>query len=308
MPSPAPARPATVLMPLPAADFDPSEAAISWQAITNAGHRVVFATPEGRPAAADPLMVTGEGLDLWGFVPGLRKLKLVGLALRANGDARLAYAAMLEDAAYRAPHRWDDLGADGPSGVRVAQLDGLLLPGGHRAQGMRAYLEDPRVQGFVAACFDADLPVGAICHGVVLAARATSARSGRSVLHGRRTTALTWALERKAFDTSRFAGRFWDPGYYRTYREQPGEPAGHRSVQAEVTRALARPEDFLDVPADAPDHFRKASGLFRDSARDARPAFVVRDGRYVSARWPGDVHAFAQAFCELLAQRTTNAH
>jgi hypothetical protein len=27
----------------------------------------------------------------------------------------------------------------------------------------------------------------------------------------------------------------------------------------------------------------------------------VRDGLYVSARWPGDVHTFARTFCEVLA-------
>ena len=95
----------------------------------------------------------------------------------------------------------------------------------------------------------------------------------------------------------------WDPAYYRTYLEQPGQSAGYASVEFEVRRALASPDDFLDVPASAMDHFRKASGLFRDSADDARAAFVVQDGNYVSARWPGDVHAFAQTFVAVLASR-----
>jgi hypothetical protein len=69
-----------------------------------------------------------------------------------------------------------------------------------------------------------------------------------------------------------------------------------------VTRALAAPADFRDVPQDATDHFRKASGLFRDSSEDSRPAWVIRDGRYVSARWPGDVHSFAAAFLTVLAE------
>jgi hypothetical protein len=33
---------------------------------------------------------------------------------------------------------------------------------------------------------------------------------------------------------------------------------------------------------------------------DERPAFVVEDGRYISARWPGDVHTFATRFSRLL--------
>ena len=68
-------------------------------------------------------------------------------------------------------------------------------------------------------------PVGAICHGVLAAARSIDPTSGRSVLHGRRTTALTWQLERTAWMIARRT-RFWDPDYYRTYIEQPGQPPG----------------------------------------------------------------------------------
>ena len=39
----------TVLMPLPAADFDPTEVAVTWQVLSAAGHDVVFATPSGQP-------------------------------------------------------------------------------------------------------------------------------------------------------------------------------------------------------------------------------------------------------------------
>ena len=72
------------------------------------------------------------------------------------------------------------------------------------------------------------------------------------------------------------------------------------SVQQEVTRALARPEDFRDVPGDDPHYRRKTSGLVRDTIDDETPAFVVRDRNYVSARWPGDVHTFAKTFASML--------
>jgi len=294
-PTMEPRSTATVLIALPSRDFDPSEVAVSWQILSAAGNRVVFATPDGAQAEADPLMLSGEGLDLWGFLPLVRRLKALGLLLRANGAARRAHAALLRDAAFAAPRSYAQL--------RVDDFDGLLLPGGHRARGMCRYLEDPVLQRFVGAFFDSGKPVAAICHGVVLAARSLSGRTGRSALWGRRTTALTWALERAAFTTMRFMGRVWDPGYYRTYAEHAGEPDGHRSVEAEVRRALAAPGDFLDVPADAPHRLRKASGLWRDSLSDPRPAFVVRDGNYVSARWPGDVHTFARTFAAVLAER-----
>jgi hypothetical protein len=40
--------------------------------------------------------------------------------------------------------------------------------------------------------------------------------------------------------------------------------------------------------------------MVRDTATDSRPAFVVDDGNYVSARWPGDTHTFATALSEKL--------
>ena len=281
-----------VLIALPNLDFDPSEVAVPWRILTSRGHKVVFATPDGKAAAADPLMLSGEGLDAWSWVPLLRKIRLLGLALRANATARADYAALEGDSAFQAPQAYAEL--------QVAGYDGLLLPGGHRARGMLAYLESQPLQDFTGAFFDSGKPVAAICHGVVLAARSRSPRSGKSVLHGRKTTALTWKLEHSAWSLMKFCGRFWDPAYYRTYGEQEGEAAGYRGVQAEVTRALAQPGDFIDVAADAPDHFRKSSGLFRDSAGDSRPAFVAQDGNYISARWPGDVHRFATAFSLLL--------
>jgi putative intracellular protease/amidase len=283
-----------ILMPLPARDFDPTEAAVSWRLLDAAGHRVIFATPAGNVASADPVMVDGSDLDFWSRVPGLRRFKLIGLMLRADRQGRSAYPALVHNAAFLSPLSYAQ--------IRNEDFDALLLPGGH-AQGMREYLESIVLQRTVAEFFDAEKPVAAICHGVVLAARSVSPRTGKSVLYGRKTTALTWNLERSAWHLSRYVGRWWDRDYYRTYLEQPGEPAGYRSVQAEVTRTLAQPEDFLDVPADAPYRFRKVSGLFHDTPEDERAAFIVRDGNYISARWPGDVHTFARTFADTLTQR-----
>ena len=285
---------ARVLVPLPALDFDPSEAAVSWQVLVNAGHLVRFATPDGRPAACDDMMLTGRGLDPWGQIPLLRNLPVVGLLMRANRDARQAYAGMIADPDYAAPLRWD--------AVDAAAFDALLLPGGHRARGMRDYLESAILQRLVADFFDAEKPVAAICHGVLLAARSISKRTGRPVLGGYRTTALTWAFESSAWSVARIT-RFWDPNYYRTYLEQDGQPNGFMSVQQEVTRALARAQDFCDVPATDPHYRRKTSGLKRDTMDDSTPAFVVQDRNYVSARWPGDAHTFAKTFAGMLGNR-----
>jgi putative intracellular protease/amidase len=281
----------TVLVPVPDRDFDPTEAGASWRMLTRAGIRVVFATPAGAPAAADELMLTGRGLDPWSGVPGLGRTVLFGRMLRADQQARIAYAQMRQSPEFQKPVSWADATLDG--------IGGLLLPGGHRARGMRGYLESDVLQRLVADAFARELQVAAICHGVLLAARSTDPATGRSVLYGRKTTALTWALERRAWHLARVT-RFWDADYYRTYREEPGQPAGYMSVQGEVTRALADPADFRDVPADSPDFRMQTSGLRRDTPEDARPAFVVDDGNYLSARWPGDAYTFGQTFARKL--------
>lgn len=249
---------ATVLIPLPDTDYDPTEAAVPWLTLTRRGHTVRFATPAGAPATADPRMVYGTGLGPWKPL------------LRADTNGRAAHAMMIRDPAYLAP--WSHAHA------ATQPIDGLVLPGGH-APGMRAYLESPHLQALVASAFAQNLPVGAICHGVVLAARSRDA-AGRSVLFGRKTTALTRTLE--------FSGWLltaaWLGNYYRTYPTP---------VQTEVTRALARADDFIAGPMP----------LLRDDSAHADRGFTVRDGHYLSARWPGDAHRFAQEFADLLETR-----
>jgi putative intracellular protease/amidase len=284
---------AQILVPIPANDFDPTEAAVSWQILQSLGHTMTFATPDGETAQADAMMITGQGLDLWGFIPVLRRFPLLGLLMRADSNGRRAYATLIDDPRFKAPLKWADIDA--------GKFDGLLLPGGHRARGMRAYLESTVLQRVVAEFFEADKPVAAICHGVLLAARSTSKRTGKSVLYARKTTALTWAIESAAASIGR-AIRFWDPWYYRTYHEEAGQSRGYMSVQAEVTRALERPGDFLDVPKGSPNYRKKTSGLHRDTPEDSSPAFIVQDRNYVSARWPGDVHTFAKAFAAVVSQ------
>jgi putative intracellular protease/amidase len=281
----------TVLIPIPDRDFDPTEVAVSWQVLRANGHRVVFATESGEPGVADQIMLSGRGLDLWSGVPILGALTVVGRTLRANKDARRAYRDMRQSAEYHNPSSWAQATLDG--------IDGLLLPGGHRARGMRSYIDSETLHRLVVEAFDRGVIVAAICHGVLLAARSVDPATGRSVLYGRRTTALTWALERTAWRLTRVT-RFWDPDYYRTYSEESGQPSGYMAVQSEVTRALEHPSDFRDVERGSPHWRTKTSGMARDTATDSRPAFVVDDGSYLSARWPGDTHTFANLLSQKL--------
>jgi putative intracellular protease/amidase len=237
---------ATVLFPLPDRDFDVTEVAVPWKLLREAGHEVVFATEAGATPACDPLLLTG----------------VVFGKLGARADA-IGYYHELERATdFTAPRRWSDCAA--------ADFAALFLAGGH-APGMRQYLGSEVVQRLTAAFFATPKPIAAICHGVLVAARATAA-DGQSVLHGLRTTCLPKYMERSAY-----LATFWRRGrYYRTY------PA---YVEDEVIAALAQPDDFERGPRE----------LSRRGTRDDdSAAFVVEDGRYVSARWPGDAYLIAK--------------
>ncbi len=182
-------------------------------------------------------------------------------ALRARPEARDAYAAMLGDPAYRQPLRWAD--------ARAADYAALHFPGGH-APGMRPYCESDDVHRLAREAFAADQVVSAICHGVLPLARA-------GVLAGRQTTSLTGIMEQfSILVTSRAL-----PGHYRTYPE---------SVETEVRRSTGPTGNYERGPV----FLRYAA------ARSAEAGFVVQDGNYLSARWPGDAWTLALRMNELL--------
>lgn len=286
-----------VIMPISNHDFDPSEAAVTWQSLTNNGFEVVFATIDESTPKADPMMLNGEGLDPWGWIPGLNKLKLIGLTLRADGNARKAFANMVKNQNFQKPKSFGEL--------KVEDYCGLYLPGGH-APRMKPFLEDKTLQKFVCDFFETNdangqhKPIAAVCHGALVAARAVSEKTGKSPLYGKKTTALTWKLENTAWQLSKYIARFWDANYYRTYVEGPDEPKGYWSVESEIKRNLQSPDDFLDVAKNADNYFAKSSGLFRDDNSNSKPAWVVEDGNYLSGRWPGDAHTLAKQFISKL--------
>ncbi len=192
--------------------------------------------------------------------------------LGATKEPKAFYAELEQDRRFAAPERWSDL--------RMSDYDALLLPGGH-APGMRQYLGSALLQEKVAEFWALERPVGAICHGVLLLAR-SKGKDGKSVLAGARTTCLPKYMERSAYFLT-----FWKLGrYYRTY------PA---YVEEEVRAALDAPDvQFVRGPF--------SLGTSRGTATDDAPAFVVEDGRYVSARWPGDAYLFARAFADRLGK------
>ena len=192
-------------------------------------------------------------------------------SLGAHDEPKSFYRQLTEDPAFRSPLAWGDLRPD--------DYDGLLLPGGH-APGMRQYLSSATLHGKVAEFWALHRPVAAICHGVLVLARTIDPATGRSVIADRRTTCLPKFMERGGYYLTG-----WRLGrYYRTY------PA---YVQDEVAAALNDPRQFVRGPRN----------LRRGTATDHGPAFVVRDGNYLSARWPGDAYLFARRFEEMLSAK-----
>ena len=247
---------ARVLVPLPDLGFDPTEVAVPWRLLTQGGHKLVFCTEQGGAApSADPLLLER------GVVFG---------RLGARSQACAFYRELERDAAFRKPLSWND--------GDFVDFDALLLGGGH-APGVRQYLGATSLQEQVAAFFARGCPVGAICHGVLLAARSRDPATGRSVLYERRTTCLA-----KYQEFLGYLATFWKLGrYYRTYPPY---------VQDEVKAALHHPAI----------QFERGPLTFtsRDTETDSGPAFVVTDGTYVSARWPGDAYTFARTFQKVL--------
>jgi putative intracellular protease/amidase len=207
-----------------------------------------------------------------GTTPACDPLLLTGVIfgkLGARADAIACYRELEQAPELVTPVKWDD--------VRVDDYDALFLGGGH-APGMRQYLGSDKVQAITSGFFASTKPIAAICHGVLVAARSKRA-DGSSVLHGHKTTCLPKYMERSAY-----LATFWRRGrYYRTY------PA---YVEDEVVAALAASTDFERGPKELSK---------RGSRDDDTHAFCVEDGRYISARWPGDAWLIGKKLLERLA-------
>jgi putative intracellular protease/amidase len=210
--------------------------------------------------------------EVAGTVPAADPRLLTGVLfgqLGAKPEPADMYQRLTQAPEYSETIAWAD--------IEASEYDGLLLPGGH-APGMRQYLGSATLQAKVVEFCALDRPLGAICHGVLVLARSIDPVSGRSVLHDRRTTCLPKYMERSAYLLTA-----WRLGrYYRTY------PA---YVEDEVRSALDDAGQFERGP-------RVMAA--RGTATDDGPAFVVEDGNYVSARWPGDAYLFGRRFVAAL--------
>ncbi|MCF6221982.1 MAG: type 1 glutamine amidotransferase domain-containing protein [Robiginitomaculum sp.] len=200
---------AKILMLLPNAEFDPTEAAVPWHVLSQAGHEVFFATGDGNQASCDQTTLSGKGLD------GMLK------SLAAKPENADIYRLMEKHENFQNPLAWQDVNPD--------DFDALVLPGGH-APGMKPYLESEHVFAVCRNFFARKAPVASICHGVLALARSKD-EDGQSILHGYQVTGLNNFQENIAYKmTKKTMGT-----HYRTYPT---------SVQDEVSAVLASAKDF----------------------------------------------------------------
>ncbi|APR87452.1 ThiJ/PfpI family protein [Minicystis rosea] len=192
--------------------------------------------------------------------------------LGAEPEPKAFYAQMEASPEFDKPMAWAD--------VEPLAYDALFLPGGH-APGMRQYLGSAALREKVLGFWRTGRPVAAICHGVLVLAR-TREEDGASVLADVRTTCLPKYMERTAYYLTA-----WKLGrYYRTYDAY---------VEDEVRAALHDP---------ARQFVRGSRTLVaRGTETDDSPAMVVEDGRYLSARWPGDAYLITKKLRALLESR-----
>ncbi|GEK29171.1 type 1 glutamine amidotransferase domain-containing protein [Furfurilactobacillus siliginis] len=189
--------------------------------------------------------------------------------LMADKAARTAYQQMIQSSAFTHPLSYDNIDS--------ADFSALLLPGGHD-KAIKEYLESSILRQQIVNFFAEDKLVGAICHGTVAAARAIDPQTHQSVLANFRTTSLLKIQELGAY----YLTCLWLGTYYRTYPQTVAD-----EVQASLT--------------DASRQYRHGHHPFtRDTADKTNTSLVTVDQNYVSARWPGDAHRFAQVFYDQL--------
>ncbi|RFS20062.1 hypothetical protein DVR12_20285 [Chitinophaga silvatica] len=225
-------------------------------------------------------LLTANGHEVYFATPSgyssmcdMRILRGTGLGiwkpfLMAGTKASLEYNYMSNSDTFCNPYKYTSLHPE--------EFDALLLPGGHD-KAIKEYLESPILQEIIADYFVNSRPVAAICHGVLLVARSMNPLTQKSVLFNYKTTALLTKQERMAYQLT----RLWLKDYYLTY------PI---SVQDEVTSLLASPSQFIEGPLP----------MLKDSITHPERGFSLLDRHYLSARWPGDVYHFANAFLEML--------
>ncbi len=197
------------------------------------------------------------------------KLGIFRVLLKARKDAIEAYHLMYLSEEFNTPIAYKEINEN--------DFYSIFLPGGHD-KGVKEYLESTVLQNIISLFFLNNKKVGAICHGVILLARSNDTKTNKSVIFNYNTTSLLKSQELLAYKLT----KLWLKDYYLTYPKT--------TVEDEVISALENKSQFI--------YGKKP--VFRDSLKNTKHGFFVRDKNYISARWPGDIYSFTLAYIEML--------
>ncbi len=200
-----------------------------------------------------------------------KSLGLLKGVLAARKDAVTAHNEMIESKEFCSPKKYAD--------IYEKDFDAIFLPGGHD-KSVKEYLESKTLQNLVVQFFESNKNVGAICHGCIVAARSINPKTKKSVLYNYKMTALLKKQELLGYNLT----KLWLKDYYLTY------PI---TVEDEVKSVLADENQFILGP----------NPMFRDSQKNLKAGFFVRDKNYLSARWPGDVYNISLEFIKMMNEK-----
>lgn len=218
-----------VVCPLPARDLDPAEAGVVWHIVRKCeGFEIVFATPDGAVAEADPRM--------------LKPNDVAERRLAAEWEPRLHFLTLTdEDENYAHPIRYTD--------IRPEEYDGMLLLGG-LSSAITSYVEDAELQAKVAEFWQLERPVGAIDHGVLLLAltKDPNANGDESIIRDCKVTCLTKNMQQAAYTITRWAhDKLYRP-YERWTQFQVADALNH-GTQVNTESAVRRGTAYVDTSA-----------------------------------------------------------
>ncbi len=254
----------TVLIPISEVGFDATEISVPWKYLSEAGIRVIFATPHGVMGRPDPLINDPKNFPL-----------LFRKSFATNKDGLAAFKEMTQSEEFRHPISWSDI-----SEIE-SQLDAIFIPGGHYSgeygvgekkvvdgtNGIRQLLESRELQKLIVKMHHEGKILSGICHGVLLLGRSIDPGTGKSILTNRTVTALPALSEKLAISaTKKTLGR-----YYKTY---------DITVEDELRSIVGPKGSFRRGPLT----------LMKDSPQFLGLGFIVIDGNIITGRWQGDAH------------------
>ncbi len=180
-----------LVISLPTQGFDPTEAVIPWNALSQTGIRICFATPDKQPSQADSRMVS-------------KGLGLLSPFLMTSKPVQQMYLNMIQTPEFTHPLAYEEIDTE--------QILGMVFPGGH-GEGIKSMLESEILHQKIVQCFNQNKIIGALCTGVLTVARSIDPQTQQSVLFNKKTTAVTRWMELSGW----YLTRRYFHDYYRIY-------------------------------------------------------------------------------------------